>query len=533
MSITALLSLPLSNAIVDSYNMHSLSICVLFLLFFLCYLLLLKTKKYVVLKHNNNHKFLPPPSPPKLPLLGHLHLLGSHPHRSLWNLSRTYSPVMLLKFGPVPTVIISSAMVAKELFKRHDLASCSRPRLAATAKYSYNFLDLIFSSYDDRWRELRKICIAELFSPKRVQSFQHIREEEVNQLLNAISQSSSSSTLFDFTAKTYSLTTNILTRIAFGKSIRESESKLDDCDVERVIQRASAAIGSFSASDLFPSFGWIIDRLTGVHGRLEKNVEELDAFLEHVIKDRINFWAACQKEENILDVLLRMERDCYEFGSIKFTRDCIKAVVMDLFLAGVETGANTLVWTMTELVRNSKVMKKLQREIRSTITKQDQVKENELEKLQYLKMVVKEALRLHPPLPLLLPRETMSHFKLNGYDIHPKTRIHVNVWAIGRDANSWKNPQEFCPERFMESDIDYKGQNFELIPFGAGRRICPGVNMGMAMVELALANMLLCFDWKLPNGMKEEDLDMEEDFGITVSKKSPLQLIPIPYFNSN
>ena len=198
----------------------------------------------------------------------------------------------------------------------------------------------------------------------------------------------------------------------------------------------------------------------------------------------------------------------------------------------METGANTLVWTMTELVKNSKIMKKLQHEIRSTIIQQDQVKENELEKLQYLKMVVKEALRLHPPIPLL-PRETMSHFKLNGYDINPKTRIHVNAWAIGRDPDCWKNPQEFCPERFMESNIDYKGQNFELIPFGAGRRVCPGVNMGIATVELALANMLLCFDWKLPNGMKEEDLDMEEEFGLSVWKKSPLQLLPIPYINSN
>ena len=188
---------------------------------------------------------------------------------------------------------------------------------------------------------------------------------------------------------------------------------------------------------------------------------------------------------------------------------------------------------MSELVRNSKVMKKLQHEIRSTIIGQDQVKENEIEKLPYLKLVVKEALRLHPPAPMLLPRETMSHFKLNGYNIDPKTRIHVNAWAIGRDTDSWKNPEEFCPERFMESNIDYKGQNFELIPFGAGRRICPGVNMGIATVELTLANMLMCFDWKLPNGMKEEDLDMEEEFGITVSKKSPLQLLPIPCFNSN
>ncbi|CAK9316527.1 unnamed protein product [Citrullus colocynthis] len=265
---------------------------------------------------------VPPPGPSQLPLLGHLHLIGSHPHQSLWNLSRTHGPIMLLKFGSVPTVVISSAAVAQELFKLHDLASCSRPRLAATGRFSYNFLDLNLSPYSKRWKELRKICILELFSAKWVQSFQHIREEEVNLVLNSISQSSASSTVVDLKAKSYSLAANILTRFAFGKSFRGSE--LDDENFEGCIQRASAALGSFSASDFFPGFGWIIDRLTGVHWRLEKNFEELDAFYEHVVKDRIDFWTAFQMEENIVDVLLRMERE----NSPIFTPDCIKALIM-------------------------------------------------------------------------------------------------------------------------------------------------------------------------------------------------------------
>lgn len=181
---------------------------------------------------------------------------------------------------------------------------------------------------------------------------------------------------------------------------------------------------------------------------------------------------------------------------------------------------------MTELVRNPRVMKKLQDEIRTSI-KENQVKENDLEKLQYLKMVMKEVLRLHAPAPLLLPRETLSHFKLNGYDIDPKAHLYVNVWAIGRDLDYWTNPEEFLPERFIGSTIDYKGQNFEYLPFGAGRRICPGMNMGIVTMELALANLLLLFDWKLPNGTK--DVDMEEDAGLTVSKKSPLKLLPVGY----
>ncbi|XP_022997800.1 cytochrome P450 71B37-like [Cucurbita maxima] len=490
-------------------------------LLFLCSSLLLL--KSIRKQANPNNKLLPP-TPPKLPLLGHFHLIGSLPHRSLSQLSKKYGPVMLLQLGSVPTIVISSAAAARELFKFHDLASCSRPLLHANGRLSYNYLDMSLTPYGEHWRNVRKICMLELFTARRVQSFQEIREEEVGRLLNSISQSASSSAPIDMSDKSYSLTANIITRVAFGSIF--SGGKLDDEHFQHVIRRAVAAIGSFSMTDFFPTFGWIIDRLNGGHGRLEKSFGVLDAFFQHVVDDRINFKKTSKNEENIVDVLLRMERESSESDAIKVTRDCIKALIKDIFMAGVETGADTIVWAMTELIRNPRVMKKLQDKIRSCI-KEDLVKEDDLEKFEYLKMVVKEVLRLHPPAPLLLTRETISPFKLNGYDIEPKTHLHINVWAIGRDPQSWTNPEEFFPERFIGSNIDYKGQNFELLPFGGGRRICPGMNMATLTVELALANLLWCFDWKLPDGMKEEDVDMEEEVGLTIAKKSLLKLIPV------
>ncbi|KAE8648698.1 cytochrome P450 71B10-like [Cucumis sativus] len=496
------------------------------LLFLSTSLLLLKTKRLI---YSNNKKLIinPPPSPPKLPLLGHLHLLGSHPHRSLCNLSRTHGPIMLLKLGSIPTVVISSATAARELFKHHNLASCNRPRLTGSGRLSYNFQDLAFSPYGERFRELRKIFILELFSTK--QSFHRIREEEVSLLINSISQQSInfSSNPIDLSEKSYSLTANITTRIAFGKSFRGGE--LDNQNFRKVMHRITGVLKSFSITDFFPSFGWIVDRISGVHGKLEKSFGEMDAFFQKVVDDRINMDKATSgNEENIVDVLLRMKRDGFQFDELVLTQDCIKALIMDIFLAGVETGATTIVWAMTELIRNPRIMKRLQTHIRSHI-KKDQVKEKDLERLPYLKMVVKEVLRLHPPAPLLLSREITSHFKLNGYDIHPKAHLHVNVWAIGRDPECWDNPEEFIPERFMENNIDYKGQNYELLPFGGGRRVCPGMNMGIFTIELTLANLLLCFDWKLGDGMKEEDVDMEENFGLAVAKKLPLTLVPVPY----
>lgn len=186
---------------------------------------------------------------------------------------------------------------------------------------------------------------------------------------------------------------------------------------------------------------------------------------------------------------------------------------------------------MSEVIKNSHVVQKLQEEIRSNLEKKSKVDSNDLSNLKYLKMVVKETLWMHPPAPLLIPHETISHCKIgdddDGYNVNPHTRVLINAWAIGRNSNSWKNPNEFFPERFDDNDIDFRGQHFELIPFGAGRRICPSISMASSTVELILANLLYYYDWEMPCGLRREDISMEEEGGITTHKKAPLCLVPI------
>ena len=182
-----------------------------------------------------------------------------------------------------------------------------------------------------------------------------------------------------------------------------------------------------------------------------------------------------------------------------------------------------MIWAMAELGKNPRLMKKVQDEIRNFLGNKGKVIESDTDHLLYLKMIIKETLRLLPLVLLLIPRETMSHFKINGYDIYPKMLLQVNAWGIGRDPKYWNNTEEFIPERFIKSSVDYKGQNFELLPFGAGRRGCPGMYMATTTtIELALANLLYFFDWKLPDGMKEEDINMEESVGLclTTNKKN-------------
>ncbi|CAH2045415.1 unnamed protein product, partial [Thlaspi arvense] len=199
----------------------------------------------------------------------------------------------------------------------------------------------------------------------------------------------------------------------------------------------------------------------------------------------------------------------------------------NIFLAGIDTGAITMIWAMTELVKNPKLMKKVQSEIRNCLgDNKERITEEDVDKVPFLKMVIKETFRLHPAAPLILPRETMAHIKVQGYDIPPKRRILVNAWAIGRDPKLWTNPEEFDPERFVDSPVDYRGQHYELLPFGSGRRICPGMPMGIATVELGLLNLLYFFDWRFPDGMTERDIDMEEAGTLTIVKKVALKLVP-------
>lgn len=205
-----------------------------------------------------------------------------------------------------------------------------------------------------------------------------------------------------------------------------------------------------------------------------------------------------------------------------------------MFTAGTDTTTSTLEWAMTELLHNPKALSKVQAELRSVIGAGKKVEEEKVDELPYLKAVIKETLRLHPPLPFLVPHKAMESCKMLGFHIPKETQILVNVWAIGRDPKTWKDPVEFKPERFLEGETaaDYKGHHFEFIPFGSGRRICPAVPLVSRVLPLALGSALHSFDWVLGGGMKPEEMDMNERMGITLRKAVPLRAIPIPYICS-
>lgn len=180
------------------------------------------------------------------------------------------------------------------------------------------------------------------------------------------------------------------------------------------------------------------------------------------------------------------------------------------------------------MLRNPRILRRAQTEVRDLFRDKGKVDEDGLHELKFLNCIIKETLRLHPPVPLI-PRESRTNVEINGYHIPVKTKVTINAWAIGRDPKHWTEAEKFYPERFLDSSINYKGTDFEFIPFGSGRRICPGIAFAMANIELPLAQLLYHFDWKLPKGMKNEDLDMTEDYGLTSRRKRHLFVVPTSY----
>ncbi|KAK4264410.1 hypothetical protein QN277_025589 [Acacia crassicarpa] len=468
-----------------------------------------------------------PPSPPKFPLIGNLHQLGALPHRSLTALSHKYGPLMFLRLGQTPTLVISSAGMARQMTKSHDVVFSDRPQTTAAKIFVYGCIDVAFSPYGEEWRLKRKIAVLELLSLKRVQSFQYIREEEVADLINKIReacQEKKNGTSVNMSRLIIATSNNIVCRCLLGQKFETADGEYSFGDSARKVMVHMTA---FSFGNFFPSLRWM-DVVTGLIPRINATFREIDAFLDEVL---VQHKSARRNEDedhksekkDFIDILHQLQQD--DRLDFEFTQADLKAMIMDMFVGGSDTTSTTLEWAFAEIIKNPRIMKKAQVEARRVVGNKSKVEEDDVRQMKYLECVVKETLRLHPPLALSLPRETRSSVSLGGYYIPPKTTVLVNLWGIQRDPEFWERPEEFVPERFENNQVDFKGQNFEFIPFGFGRRGCPGISFGLASLEYVLANLLYWFDWKLP----AQGIGMSDSYGLSVTKKVPIYVQPMPY----
>ncbi|KAI9116367.1 hypothetical protein K1719_012534 [Acacia pycnantha] len=488
---------------------------------FICFLFLIRK-----LSNSKKPSKPLPPGPPKLPLIGNLHqLAGSLPHRRLRDLANKYGPLMYLQLGETSNVVVTSPEIVKEIIKSHDQTFTNRPKILVSEILAYNSTDMTFSPYGSYWRLLRKICTLELLSVKRVQTFRKIREEEVSQAVKFIGEHEGSPVNLGKIIPP--ITSSIVARAAFGKKTEIVEQILST--IEYTLEVASA----FMISDLYPSLKSIINPISWARYKVAKAHRQVDSLLDTIIDDhkgKKEIGVDGEENEDLIDVLLRVQKQNSD-NEVTLTLENIKGVILDIFVGGTETAATTIEWAMSELMNHPEAMKKAQAEVRSVYGSKGYVDESEFQQLKYVQAVLRETLRLHPPGALLVPRENSETCEINGYEIPANSRVLINAWAIGRDPNYWSEAEKFKPERFVDNAIDYKGGNLEFIPFGFGRRICPGISFAAPVLQLILSNLLYHYDWKFPKGTSE--IEMAEAFGATVRRKNDLCVVPIRYSANN
>uniref|UniRef100_A0A2N9FSC0 Cytochrome P450 n=1 Tax=Fagus sylvatica TaxID=28930 RepID=A0A2N9FSC0_FAGSY len=374
-----------------------------------------------------------PPSPPALPLIGHLHLLGHSLYKSLHNLSTKYGPLLYLRLGASRCLVVSTASMATEIFKTNDLVFSDRPSFAFSDRLPYGNYGFFIARYGDYWRFMKQLCMSELLSTRQLEKSRDVRHEEIVRFLLKALESAKKQHVFDVGAELMKLTNNSTCRLTMSMRCSEEHD-----EAERITQLAEGVNG-----------GWGKDSFRGCIGATE------------------DFGVLAVWKEGHKYNLEVYQDDKAEF---KINRTHLKAFFMDLFVAGTSTSSEAMQWTIAELINHPNIFNKVREEIKSVVGSTRLVEESDVSSLPYLQAVVKEALRLHPPGPVIV-RESREDCKIKGFDIPEKTMVAINVYAIMRDAKIWNYPNDFRPERFLISSKEKYGM--EYIPFGAGRRGVP------------------------------------------------------------
>ncbi|XP_061992926.1 geraniol 8-hydroxylase-like [Rosa rugosa] len=466
-----------------------------------------------------------PPGPKPFPLVGNLFELGDKPYLSLTKLSQRYGPIISLQLGQVTTVVASSSAMAKEILRNHDQFLYNRTvpdALRAFKDYSLPWLPV-----SPRWRNIRKICNSQLFATKDLDANRAGRRVKVQELIASVKDSMVKGAAVDIGEAAFKSTLNLLSRTCFSMDLAETGSGSSDTarEFKEIVWGIMEEAGKPNLGDYFP----VLRKLDpqGIRRRFANYFLRMLGFIGSIVNKRLESRKVHDyvTSNDMLDTLINISQE-------KNEEDMNNSQVVDhlflvLFAAGTDTTSATLEWAMAELLHNPNSLSKAQEELDQMIGKGKPIEESDIARLPYLQAIIKETFRLHPAVPLLLPRKAEIDVEIGGYIVPKGAQVLVNVWAIGRDPGIWDNPDSFMPERFLDNQIDVMGKNFELIPFGGGRRICPGLPLAMRMLHLMLGSLINCFDWKLEDGVVPETMNMEDKFGLTLQMAQPLIAQPL------
>ncbi|CAH8315336.1 unnamed protein product [Eruca vesicaria subsp. sativa] len=472
------------------------------------FLLILISIKFLF--KNSTRKLNLPPSPAySLPFIGHLHLLKHPVHRTFLSLSQSLgdTPIIHLRLGNRLVYVISSHSLAEECFTRNDIVLANRPELIIGKQVTYNSTIVIAAPYGDHWRNLRRIGAVEIFSTHRVNTFASIRKDEIRRLITHLSRNS----LHGFVeVEMKSLLTNltfnnVIMMVAGKRYYGEGTEDNDEARVVRqLVSEVVAGAGAGNLADYLPIIRWV----TNFEKRAKILGKQFDGFLQRLVDEKR---ADKERGQTLIDHLLSLQ----EIQPDYYTDVIIKGIILTMILAGTETTAVTLEWALSNLLNHPEILKKARAEIDDKIGSDRLLEESDIENLPYLQYIVSETLRLYPSVPLLIPHLSSDDCKVAGYHMPRGTILLTNVWAMHRDPRIWEEAEKFKPERFEK-----KGEAQKLMPFGMGRRACPGAELGKRLVSLALGCLIQCFEWER---LGEELVDMKEEKGMSMPKATPLR----------
>ncbi|KAH6810238.1 hypothetical protein C2S51_024000 [Perilla frutescens var. frutescens] len=483
------------------------------------------------LRNPTNKKRRLPRAGGALPIIGHLHLFAGKQllHKTLAAMAEKHGPVFTVKLGSQENMVVSSWETAKECFTTLDKVFADRPIITATRLLAYNGAMFGFAPYGPYWRQLRKIATLELLSHRRIEMMSHLRASELRASLKQLYDSWATGETVDMKQWFGDLALNMSVRMIGGKRCNESSSEGRSRQKD-LMRDFMYFFGVFILSDAIPSLAWL--DLQGHRRRMKRVAKELDDLVgewleEHKQRRKTKNKSSVdddEHEEDFMDAMLTvMETEDLP----QFEEDIIiKSTCLDMVVAGSDTTMVTLTWALSLLLNNPHTLKKAREEVDAHISKDRHVNDSDIKNLVYLEAVVKETMRLYPPGPIIGFRSAMEDCTLStGHHVPSGTQLMVNIWKIQRNEKLWEEPLEFRPERFLTShkDLDMRsGHNFELIPFGSGRRSCPGSSLALQILHSTLASLLHCFEFARPNS--DTEIDMTESSGLTNLKATPLEV---------
>ncbi|KAL6861702.1 hypothetical protein ACP4OV_017402 [Aristida adscensionis] len=473
-----------------------------------------------------------PPSPMALPLIGHLHLIRAPPHRAFDRILARHGPLVYLRLGPSTHCVVAGTAAAARDLLRSEASIPERPLTAVTRHLAYGSAGFAFAPYGAHWRFVKRLCMSELLGPRTVDQLRPVREAELRAVLAAARAAAARGEPVDVSRLLIRMSNNAIMRMVATALPGEMTEAARDC-----AKKVAEVVGAFNLEDYVALCrGWDLQGLTR---RTREVRDKFDALLEIMITAKENARrspaaaAAAEpaKTKDLLDLLMDAAED--PNAEVKLSRENIKAFVLDIFTAGSDTTATSVEWMLALLINHPASMAELRAELDAAVGAARLVGEQDVARLPYLQAVFKETLRLRPP-AVFAQRETVEAVSVRGgYTIPPRTSVFFNIFSIGRDAESWEAPLSFRPERFMPggeaAGVDPRGQHPQLMPFGSGRRACPGMGLAMQAVPAFLAALVQCFDWAVPappGQAKAPPLDMEEAEGLVSARKQPLLLIP-------